>query len=122
MGAFLDLSVRRSQIAATDIFKGACRKPKRCDSHFICFATFNAYVSITTAPNKKSSNSLSVKPPKIKNITKTVLGETIGRLHMKKQNFDRVGGRKVAALRTKRVITEDPDSGSNKGGKRRKIG
>jgi hypothetical protein len=41
---------------------------------------------------------------------------------MKKQNFDRVGGRKVAALRTKRVISEDPDSGSNKGGKRRKIG
>ena len=65
---------------------------------------------------------VSVKPPKIKNITKTVLGETIGRIHMKRQNFDRVAGRKVAALREKRTITEDPDSGSNKGGKRRRIG
>lgn len=29
MGAYMDLSVRRTQIAADDIFKGACRKPKR---------------------------------------------------------------------------------------------
>jgi hypothetical protein len=64
MGAFLDLSVRRSQIAATDIFKGACRKPKRYDSHFICFATFNAYGSITIAFNKKISNFFQRQTPK----------------------------------------------------------
>lgn len=89
---------------------------------FIIFAHFFLHASVIVVSNDGQQNSLSVKPPKIKNITKTVLGETIGRLHMKKQNFDRVGGRKVAALRTKRTITEDPDSGSNKGGKRRKIG
>lgn len=29
MGAYMDLSLRRTQIAADDIFKGSCRKPKR---------------------------------------------------------------------------------------------
>jgi hypothetical protein len=64
MGAFLDLSVRRSQIAATDIFKGACRKPKRYNSHFICFPTFNAYGSVTIVFNKKFKNSSQRQTPK----------------------------------------------------------
>lgn len=119
----MDLSVRRTQIAADDIFKGACRKPKRYVNRLPKFS--HIVLQICKAANFSQTSSLhllSVKPQKIKNITKTVLGETIGRIHMKRQNFDRVGGRKVAALRVKRTITDDPDSGSNKGGKRRKIG
>jgi hypothetical protein len=131
MGAFMDLSVRRTQVAADDIFKGACRKPKR----FVTTRTFDIrHFSLLTElflfaphytithPHPFFSTSSSVKAPKIKNITKTVLGETVGRIHMKKQNFDKMGGRKVTALREKRTISEDPNSGSNKGGKRRRIG
>jgi ribosome production factor 2 len=93
MGAYMDLSVRRTQVAPDDIYKGACRKPK------------------------------GVKAPKIKNITKTVLGETVGRIHMKKQNLEKVAsGRRIAALRVKRPIDATSEFGDNKGGKRRKVG
>lgn len=35
----------------------------------------------------------------MKNIKRTVLGEKIGRIHMEKQNLDKMGGRRVSALR-----------------------
>ena len=75
MGPFLDLEVRRTQTASEDLWKLACRKPK------------------------------NLKPPKVKNVEKSVKGDKIGRIHMKKQNLDELGGstRRVPALRgTKR--------------------
>ena len=36
-----------------------------------------------------------------KNVTKSGIGESIGRVHMKKQNFDGLPGRKIAVLRKK---------------------
>ena len=64
-----------------------------------------------------------MKPPKVKNITKTDLGEKVGRIHVKKQNFEKIGGRHVTALREKRGMTADglESESANKGGKRRKI-
>jgi len=38
--------------------------------------------------------------PKIKNKTKTEVGETLGRIHLKKQNLDKMDTRRVSALRT----------------------
>lgn len=45
----------------------------------------------------------SVVPPKVKNMSRNSLGDNVGRLHVKKQNLDGIGGRRVTALRnTKR--------------------
>lgn len=46
---------------------------------------------------------------KVKNISRTSLGDKVGRIHMKRQNLDKLAkeGRKVTALRnTKRNITK----------------
>jgi ribosome production factor 2 len=82
MGPFLDLSVRRTNLGSDDMWKAACKKPK------------------------------IVKPTKVKNITSNNFGDKIGQIHMKKQNLDRMGGRRSTALRSgKRNITDT--SGSN---------
>ena len=43
------------------------------------------------------------RPPKAekakKNVSKSVIGDSVGRLHMKKQNLDKMGGRRSTALR-----------------------
>lgn len=39
--------------------------------------------------------------PKVKNKSKTEIGETLGRIHLKKQNLDKMEVRRVSALRTK---------------------
>jgi len=42
----------------------------------------------------------STKVPKVKNTKRTVLGDKVGRIHMEKQNLDKMGGKKIAALRS----------------------
>ncbi len=37
---------------------------------------------------------------KVKNVTRDQLGDKVGRIHMKRQNFDSLGGRRLTALRT----------------------
>ena len=69
MGPFIDLSVRRTQTAADDLWKLACKKPK------------------------------ILKETKVKNINKNNLGDKVGRIHMKPQDFSKLGGRRVTALR-----------------------
>ena len=49
-------------------------------------------------------------PKKVKNIKRTSLGDKVGRIHMKPQHLDKMGGRRVTALRggrNKRDSTED---------------
>jgi len=71
MGPFMDLTLRRSQLPSEDLWKTACKKPA------------------------------ALKPSKVKNITKTAMGDKVGRIHMKKQNLDKLAStqRKVTALR-----------------------
>lgn len=69
MGPFMDLSLRRSQLPSEDLWKTACKRPA------------------------------ALKATKVKNISKTSLGDKVGRIHMKKQNLDKMGGRRVTALR-----------------------
>ena len=63
----------------------------------------------------------STKQVKVKNIKYTALGEKVGRIHMKKQNLDEMGGRRVTALRdsSKKRLADD-DEGSSRGSKRTK--
>lgn len=35
----------------------------------------------------------------MKNVKENILGDKIGRIHMKKQNLDAIGGKRVKALR-----------------------
>lgn len=42
---------------------------------------------------------ISVTPVSKKNISRNTLGDKIGRVHLKKQNLDQMGGRRVNALR-----------------------
>lgn len=51
--------------------------------------------------------------PKIKNIARNDLGDKMARIHMKRQNFDSLGGRRMNALRKKRSL-EGEEGESNK--------
>lgn len=43
-----------------------------------------------------------LKPQKVKNIETTALGETVGRIHMQRQDFDSLQSRKVKALKKRK--------------------
>lgn len=68
-GPDMTMKVRRSQYAAPDLWKASLKQPQ--------------------ASKKK----------KVKNHTTNIFGETIGRLHLEKQDVDKMGGRKSKALR-----------------------
>lgn len=86
MGPFYDLTVRRSQLPSPDMWKAACQKDKR------------------------------IKPAKVKNVKRSSLGDKLGRIHMKPQNLDNMGGRRVTALRNskKRPAGADGDAPNKK--------
>jgi ribosome production factor 2 len=69
MGPNFDLGLRRSQVASEDLWKLSLKQPR----------------GTATA--------------KVKNVSRTGLGEKLGKLHMKKQNLDTMNTRRVTALR-----------------------
>jgi ribosome production factor 2 len=56
----------------------------------------------------------SLTAPKVKNIEKSIKGDKLGRIHMKKQNLDSMGGRRMDALRKNKRSREENDGSSNK--------
>mmetsp|Transcript_8894 Transcript_8894/g.19975 ORF Transcript_8894/g.19975 Transcript_8894/m.19975 type:complete len:351 (-) Transcript_8894:62-1114(-) len=68
-GPDMDFKVRRTQFASPDLWKVAIKQPA------------------------------GVKAKKKKNRTTNIFGETIGRLHLEKQEIDKRSGKKVKALR-----------------------
>ena len=68
-GPDMTMVIRRTQFAAPDLWKAALKQPQ------------------------------SLKKKKVKNHSTNVFGETIGRLHLEKQDVDKMGGRKSKALR-----------------------
>jgi ribosome production factor 2 len=68
-GPDLDMEVRRTQFASPDVWKMAMKQPE------------------------------GTKKKKVKNQSSNLFGETLGRLHLEKQNLDKMGGRKSKALR-----------------------
>lgn len=69
MGPHLDFSLRRTKIASDDLFKTARRQPKQ--------------------------NKVTKK----KNVEKTALGSTLGRIHMERQDFGQLQTRKLKGLK-----------------------
>ncbi|KAH0955951.1 hypothetical protein HN011_008321 [Eciton burchellii] len=74
IGPCADLLCRRSKLASDDLFKQACKKPK------------------------------ALKEKKKKNITKSELGTTYGRIHIGKQNINSIQTRKMKGL--KKTLSE----------------
>lgn len=74
MGPSLDLSLRRTRLASDDLFKRALKKPIRA------------------------------KPKKKKNISRDELGNRLGRIHMKTQDFSELQARKLKGLKRKKPV------------------
>ena len=70
-----DFSLRRSRWPSRDLLKVACRQPKE------------------------------LKAKKVKNITTNALGETLGRVHMMKQDWSKMQTRKIRALDPKKALS-----------------
>jgi ribosome production factor 2 len=68
-GPDLTMMIRRTQFASPDLWKASLKQPQ------------------------------ALKKKKVKNHTTNLFGETIGRLHIEKQDVDKMGGRKSKALR-----------------------
>lgn len=79
-GPDMDFTVRRSEYAAVDMYKAARRQPK------------------------------AAKTKKVKNKTTNLFGETVGRLHLEKQNIDKMGGKRVKALRIAGKLAKEEEN------------
>mmetsp|Transcript_34622 Transcript_34622/g.35308 ORF Transcript_34622/g.35308 Transcript_34622/m.35308 type:complete len:335 (+) Transcript_34622:102-1106(+) len=77
MGPNMNLVLRRTQFASDDLMKHACKQPK------------------------------TAKKPKVKNIRESSMGDKIGRIHMMPQNLDKMGTRRMSALRNKKKAPEE---------------
>ena len=68
-GPDMTMMIRRTQFASPDLWKASLKQPQ------------------------------ALKKKKVKNHSTNIFGETIGRLHLEKQDVDKMGGRKSKALR-----------------------
>lgn len=82
-GPDMDFFIRRTQFATQDVWNMAVKQP---------------------AANKAR---------KIKNRTTNLFGETIGRLHLEKQEIDKMGGKKSKALRIAERIEKEEEKKMN---------
>eukprot|EP00040_Diaphanoeca_grandis_P025823 m.143700 g.143700 ORF g.143700 m.143700 type:complete len:337 (+) comp30332_c0_seq1:225-1235(+) len=91
IGPRADLSIRRSRLAADDLWKEATTKPK------------------------------NLRAKKQKNTEHNVLGDKLGRIHMQKQDINNLQTRKVRALKkgASEVTTDDSDEPAKKKRKRK---
>ena len=78
-GPDMDFKVRRTQFASPETWKLAMKQPA------------------------------AVKPKKVKNHTTNIFGETIGRLHLEKQDIEKMGGKKSKALRMADKLEKDEE-------------
>ncbi|KAF9295554.1 Brix domain-containing protein [Linnemannia elongata] len=84
MGPSMDMTFGRMTEAKPDVWKQSLRVPKE------------------------------LKPKKKKNITKDVMGDTVGRIHLGKQDFDKIQTRKMKGLKKRTASTEDDKDSSEK--------
>jgi ribosome production factor 2 len=116
MGPFYDLVVRRSQLPSGDMWKAAIQKDKRyrhpSTSQRVIKEPCDMKFSLLLARR--------IKPAKVKNVKRSALGDKLGRIHMKPQNLDNMGGRRVDALRNNGSKKRRPASGGDSDGSSKK--
>ena len=78
-GPDMDFHIRRAQFAPPDLYKQALKQPS------------------------------ATKSKKVKNQSTNLFGETIGRLHLEKQDLDKMGGRKSKALRVSHKLEKEAE-------------
>ena len=120
MGPNMDLTLRRSTLAGDDMWKAALKQPVTYVANIIMFLLL-IYIDVFKIIQCRA------KIKKVKNISVTSMGDKVGRIHMKRQDLNNMGGRRMNVLRStsggkKRrerddgpAITEDPDSGRARG-------
>jgi ribosome production factor 2 len=86
MGPNFDLTLRRTQFASADLEKESLRQPKEA------------------------------KPGKTKNVSKDEFGETMGRIHMERQDFTKLELRKMKALKKRTAAEMEGDAEAGEGG------
>jgi len=80
-------------------------------------------------PSEDAWKAATKKAPKVekvkKNVTKSALGDNVGRLHMKRQNLDKMGGKRTTALRGGRRplvdVTEDFNTSTGRQTKKARV-
>ena len=95
VGPSMDFVFRRTNFASEELYGSACKKPKQ------------------------------LAKKKTKNVTKNELGDKVGRIHMEKQDFEKMQIRKTKALRDTKDSRITGNSDENSGGtanKKRKAG
>ena len=85
MGPFLDLEVRRSQLALPEEMKRACRQPRTN--------------KVPCGDSSALQLSCLVQVKKTKNVSHDVFGTKLGRVHMQRQELKRLQTRKVKGLK-----------------------
>ncbi|XP_003389127.1 PREDICTED: ribosome production factor 2 homolog [Amphimedon queenslandica] len=88
MGPSLDLVLRRTHIASSELFKLATRRPK------------------------------ALKPKKEKNISKDPFGSKLARIHMTRQDMKQLKTRRVKGLKRKRDTAQEEGEGTESSPKR----
>lgn len=90
IGPLICFVLRRSKLASDDLFKRATRRPKELK----VFKIFLKYIL------KQFVYFISqFQTKKVKNITKTAIGNKLGRIHMQRQDLRRFQTRKMKGLR-----------------------
>ena len=85
-GPSMDLSVRRTKFASVELYKLACRQPRE------------------------------LKARKVKNISHNEMGDRVGRVHMERQELDKLALRKMKGLRKTRGGAAGAQGGGEGGG------
>lgn len=80
IGPAADLVIRRTRLASSDLFKTACRTPA------------------------------AAKPKKVKNMSKDVFGTRMGRIHMPRQDYNKLQVKRGRALRPEKKIKSNKKS------------
>jgi ribosome production factor 2 len=86
MGPNFDLVLRRTQFASADLEKESLRQPKE------------------------------LKPSKTKNVSQDIFGETMGRVHMERQDFTKLQLRKMKGMRKRKAGDMEAEGGEGGGG------
>jgi ribosome production factor 2 len=80
------------------------------DFDFVLRRTMWADSDLAKAARRQPAELRKKKTEKNKNKTTTIFGETMGRLHLEKQNVEKMGGRKNKALRRAEKAAADQES------------
>jgi hypothetical protein len=138
MGPCMDLLVRRAHFASTDLEKAAMRQPRGCVGRAWMGGPRASWAHAihpdrsppVHSPHPTPTPTPTPTPPprprcrlegkkKGKNVTTNAFGDTLGRLHMERQDFDKLAmrkGRAAQADRKRRSRGEDSDGEGGGGG------